>query len=335
LYDALLQRYKEVGVAGGVGTNIVSVVDRAQVPTTPFKPNLPLNIMLGLAAGLVLGLGTAFALEWMDDTIKTPDDLTTKLKIAPLGVIPVAPKGSSVEADLQDARSQISEAYQSVRTSLQFSTEHGVPKSLLITSTRAAEGKSSSALSVAHSIASLNATVLLIDGDLRKPTFRGPSGQSDGLSNILAGLDDLESCIHPTNHESLYLLPAGKIPPNPAELLAGDRFQWLLERVSTMFDHIIVDGPPVLGLADAPLLASRCAGTLMIIEAGSIRRAAVLHALNRLRGADARLMGGILTKFSASKSGYGYGYGYGYGDDQYSYREGDQPKRQIRLLKRD
>ena len=333
LYDALLQRFKEVGVAGGVGANVVSVVDRAQVPGGPFKPNLPLNIMIGLGIGLLLGLGTAFSIEWIDDTIKTPDDLGTKLGLASLGVIPGVGKGLAVREQLEDPRSQVSEAYQSVRTALQFSTDHGVPRSLLVTSTRASEGKSSTALALAQTLASLGASVLLIDADLRKPTFRGPSSTSQGLSSLLAGSDKVAECVHPTQMERLFLLPSGPIPPNPAELLASGRFKEILDEALQRFDHIIIDSPPVLGLADAPMLASSTEGTLTVIEAGAIRRAAALNAVNRLRASDARLMGAILTKFNALKVGYGYGYGYGYGDDIYAYREGDSPKKQIELLK--
>jgi capsular exopolysaccharide synthesis family protein len=333
LYDALLQRFKEVGVAGGVGANVVSVVDRAQVPGGPFKPNLPLNIMIGLAVGLLLGLGTAFSIEWIDDTIKTPDDVGTKLGLASLGVIPGVGKGLAVREQLEDPRSQVSEAYQSVRTALQFSTDHGVPRSLLVTSTRASEGKSSTALALAQTLANLGASVLLIDADLRKPTFRGPSSTSQGLSSLLAGSDKVAECVHPTQMERLFLLPSGPIPPNPAELLASGRFKEILDEALTRFDHIVIDSPPVLGLADAPMLASSVEGTLMVIEAGAIRRAAALNAVNRLRASEARLMGAILTKFNALKVGYGYGYGYGYGEDAYAYREGDQPKKQIELLK--
>ena len=333
LYDALLQRFKEVGVAGGVGANVVSVVDRAQVPGGPFKPNLPLNIMIGLVIGLLLGLGTAFSIEWIDDTIKTPDDVGTKLGLASLGVIPGVGKGVAVREQLEDPRSQVSEAYQSVRTALQFSTDHGVPRSLLITSTRASEGKSSTALALAQTLASLGASVLLIDADLRKPTFRGPSSTSQGLSSLLAGSEKVAECVHPTQMERLFLLPSGPIPPNPAELLASGRFKEILDEALTRFDHIVIDSPPVLGLADAPMLASSTEGTLMVIEAGAIRRAAALNAVNRLRASEARLMGAILTKFNALKVGYGYGYGYGYGDDAYAYREGDSPKKQIELLK--
>jgi succinoglycan biosynthesis transport protein ExoP len=333
LYDALLQRFKEVGVAGGVGANEVSVVDRAKAPLAPFKPNLPLNIIIGLFVGLLLGLGTAFSIEWIDDTIKTPDDLATKLGLASLGVIPGVGKGLAVREQLEDPRSQVSEAYQSVRTALQFSTDHGVPRSLLITSTRASEGKSSTTLALAQTLANLGASVLLIDADLRKPTFRGPSSTSHGLSSLLAGSGKVAECVHPTQMERLFLLPSGPIPPNPAELLATGRFKEILEEALTRFDHVIIDSPPVLGLADAPMLASGAEGTLMVIEAGAIRRAAALAAVNRLRASEARLMGAILTKFNALKVGYGYGYGYGYGEDAYAYREGDQPKKQIELLK--
>ena len=333
LYDALLQRFKEVGVAGGVGANVVSVVDAAETPTGPFKPNLPLNIAIGLFVGLLLGLGTAFTIEWIDDTVKTPDDVSAKLGLASLGVIPGVGKGLAVREQLEDPRSQVSEAYQSVRTALQFSTDHGVPRSLLVTSTRASEGKSSTALALAQTLASLGASVLLIDADLRKPTFRGPSSTSHGLSSLLAGSDKVADCVHPTQMERLFLLPSGPIPPNPAELLATGRFKEILEEALARFDHIIVDSPPVLGLADAPMLASSTEGTLMVIEAGAIRRAAALNAVNRLRASEARLMGAILTKFNALKAGYGYGYGYGYGEDAYAYREGDSPKKQIEILK--
>jgi polysaccharide biosynthesis transport protein len=333
LYDALLQRFKEVGVAGGVGANVVSVVDAAETPTGPFKPNLPLNIAIGLFVGLLLGLGTAFTIEWIDDTVKTPDDVSAKLGLASLGVIPGVGKGLAVREQLEDPRSQVSEAYQSVRTALQFSTDHGVPRSLLVTSTRASEGKSSTALALAQTLASLGASVLLIDADLRKPTFRGPSSTSQGLSSLLAGSDKVADCVHPTQMERLFLLPSGPIPPNPAELLATGRFKEILDEALSRFDHIIIDSPPVLGLADAPMLASSTEGTLMVIEAGAIRRAAALNAVNRLRASEARLMGAILTKFNALKVGYGYGYGYGYGEDAYAYREGDSPKKQIELLK--
>jgi capsular exopolysaccharide synthesis family protein len=332
LYDALLQRFKEVGVAGGVGENLVSVVDRAEVPTAPFSPNLPLNILLGLAAGVMLGFGAAFAIEFIDDTIKAPDDLTDRLGITPLGVIPMAPKGTKVTELLDVSRSEIAEAYHSVRTALQFATDHGIPRTMVITSARAAEGKSSTALALAQNLASLGASVLLVDADLRKPSFRGPPSATEGLSNMLAGSEKIREGIHQTDTERLFLLPGGQIPPNPAELLASNRLKTVLDQVSEWFDVVIVDAPPVLGLADAPLLASVCEGTLVVFEAGKTRRAAALNALRRLQSARANILGGILTKYNAKASGYGYGYGYGYGDEPYAYGKGEENKRQIELI---
>lgn len=330
LYDALLERYKSIGVAGGVGTNLVGIVDRAQPPGGPISPNLPLNVLLGLAAGLVLGFGAAFAIEFIDDTIKNPDDLTAKLKVTPLGVIPKGPKDMTLIEVLADPRAPVTEAYHSVRTALQFASDHGVPKTLLVTSTRAAEGKSSTSMALAQNFARLGASVLLIDSDLRKPSFRAPSSASEGLSNLLAGAQNVRECIHKTNFDRLFLLPSGPIPPNPAELLSTDRFRSILNEVSDWFDYIVVDAPPVLGLADAPLLSSVCEGTLMVFEASKIRRGVALNAVNRLRSADANLLGGVLTKYNAKMSGYGYGYAYV--DESYSYGIGEERQRQIELI---
>lgn len=329
-YDALLQRYKEIGVVGGIGTNLVSIVDRAEVPGAPVSPNLPLNVIAGLILGLLLGFGAAFAIEFVDDTIKTPDDLTNKLGLTPLGLIPRGPKDTPLLEVLGDPRAPVTEAYQSVRAALQFASDHGVPKSLLVTSTRAAEGKSSTSMALAQSFARLGASVLLVDGDLRKPTFRAPSGRTEGLSNLLAGSDNVRDCVHETSIERLSLLPSGPIPPNPAELLATDRFGRILGELAGRFDIIVVDAPPVLGLADAPLLGSVCEATIMVYEAGKTRRGAALNAVSRMRTADAHLVGGILTKFNARSSGYGYGYGYG--DEAYAYGIGNEGQRQIELV---
>lgn len=328
-YDALLERYKTIGIAG-VGTNLIGIVDRAEVPGGPVSPNLPLNVMAGLVLGLLLGLGTAFAIEFIDDTIKHPDDLTNKLHLTPLGVIPIGPKDTTLIEILDDPRAPITEAYHSVRTALQFASDHGVPKSLLVTSTRAAEGKSSTSMALAQNFARLGASVLLIDADLRKPSFRAPSSASEGLSNLLAGATNVRECIHKTNFDRLFLLPSGPIPPNPAELLSTDRFRSILGEVTGWFDYVVVDAPPVLGLADAPLLSSVCEGTLMVFEASKIRRGVALNAVNRLRGADAHLLGGVLTKYNAKSSGYGYGYAYV--NESYSYGLGEERQRQIELI---
>ena len=255
LYDVLLQRYKEIGVAGGIGTAPVSIVDRADVPTGPFKPNLLWNLLAGLGLGLAAGIATAFALEYMNDTIKTRADIRNKLGLACLGAIPKRTRKLPLLEELEDPSSATSEAYSTVSTSLRFSTENGVPKTLLISSARAAEGKSSTAVSLAHNLARLGKSVLLIDGDLRKPAFRSlTNGQ--GPSRLLTSDDKVADHVTPTQYENLWLLACGPIPPNPADLLSSNRLRAIIKEASSQFDVVLVDAPPVLGLADAPLIAS-------------------------------------------------------------------------------
>ena len=307
LYDALLQRYKEIGVAGGIGTNLVSVVDRADVPGGPYSPNLLFNLLAGLGLGLLAGIGTALALEFIYDTIKTPDDVRNKLGLACLGAIPKrSGKGSFLE-DLDVPGSAVSEAYSSILASLRFSTETGVPKTLLITSTRAAEGKSSTALALSRSFARLGMMVLLIDSDMRKPTFKAASSEP-GLTKLLTNEDPIQRHVVRTQYEDLWLLPCGPIPPNPAELLSTLRFKTIIAEAASHFDIVIVDAPPVLGLADAPLLGAVCRGTVLVVESGKTRTKAVLEAINRLGASGAHILGAALSKSTTKSGGYGYGY---------------------------
>ncbi len=306
LYDALLQRYKEIGVAGGIGTNVVSVVDSAEAPAGPYSPNLPLNLAIGLGLGLVSGLGAALALEFINDTIKGPDDLRDKLQLAPLGTTPKLTNPKQLTAELEDRNSQLSEAYFSLLTSLRFATDRGAPRTLLVTSTRAGEGKSSTTLALATNFARLGNSVLLIDGDLRKPVFKGPSQR--GLSILLTTDGNLSQHISRTKVENLFLLTAGAVPPNPAELLASPRLKTILAEAMERFDFVLVDGPPVLGLADAPLLGAACQATLMVVESGKTRTSAALNAISRLKEADSHLIGGLITKFPKQLMSYAYGY---------------------------
>ena len=328
LYDALLQRYKEIGVAGGIGTNTVSVIDRAETPGGPYRPNLMLNLLIGFVLGLLGGVGAALALEFLNDTIKTPDDVRDKLKLASLGVIPKKKGAEAVSEELKDQSSAISEAYFSLRTSIQFTTETGAPRSLLITSTRAAEGKSSTTLALAQNFARLGNKVLLVDADLRKPAFVTGLDPDEGLSKLLTNTDPLDQHVLATQFENLSLLPCGPLPPNPAELLASPRLRAILAEAMNRFDMVIVDGPPVLGLADAPLLAGACRATLLVVESGKTRTKAAIDAINRLRAAGGHLVGAVLTKFRQQAHGYGYGYGY----EPYRYDTVAGRDREIKLI---
>jgi capsular exopolysaccharide synthesis family protein len=305
LYDALLQRYKEVGVAGGVGTSPVSIVDRAEVPGAPFKPNLLLNLLLGFAIGLVAGLALAVGLEFLHDKIKTREDVRSKLGLACLGVIPKRGGGRLIIEELKDVSSAATEAYSAVLAALRFSTESGAPRTLLVTSTMASEGKSSSALALAQNYARRGETVLLIDADLRRPVFKAQSNRQ-GLTKLLTNDESIRSHILDTQYGNLSLLPCGPTPPNPADLLSTPRFDQILREAAQQFDRVIIDGPPVLGLADATLLATVVGSVAMVVESGRTRTKAARDALERLRLGGANVVGAILTKSTEEASEYGY-----------------------------
>lgn len=331
LYDGLLQRFKEVGVAGAVGTNNVSVVDTAERPGSPFKPNLSKNLTLAFGLGLFCGGLAAFGIEFLDDTFKVPEEVESGLGLPVLGIVPASDTPDSHNQALEDPRSPLSEAYRSLRTALQFSTADGAPKSLLITSSRPAEGKSTTALLLAKNFAELGMRVLLIDADLRNPSLHKSLDRSAvaGLSNYLTSNTLPSGAFQSTQHQGLTFMASGPLPPNPAELLAGPKMSSLLTVASAKFDIVVVDGPPVMGIADAPLLASIAAGTLLVVEAGRTRRGATKAALKRLHFARAQIVGTLLNKFNAREVGhsYGYGYGYGYGDtDYYGYGTNTTPK---------
>lgn len=315
LYDALLQRYKEIGVAGGVGESPVSIVDRAEAPTAPFKPNAVLNIILGIVLGLFSGVLAAIGLDILNDTIRTPSDVRNKLGLACLGAIPkrsgVAKRMGLLE-ELEDPGSPASEAYATVGTSLAFTTDEGLPHVFMVTSAKAAEGKSSTALALAHHFAKLGKRVLLVDADLRKPSFRGNSDET-GLTSLLTTDRPLLENLTATKYPNLYLLQCGAEPPNPAALLSGARFREVIAEARSQFDLVVVDSPPLLGLADAPLIASTVTATILVVESGQTRTSAALEAMYRLTAAGANILGVTLTKAVPKHSRYGHGYGYGYG----------------------
>lgn len=289
--------------------------------------------MIGVGLGFALGMLAAIALEFINDTIKTPEDVRDKLQLPFLGGIPYVKSGKPID-ELQDTLSSVTEAYLSTATALQFVGEGGAPKTLLMTSTRPAEGKSTSAWALAQSFTRLGKTVLLIDADMRRPVF--VTGRDDvGLSHFLTSNSDLAEHVLRTEVEGLWIMPAGTLPPSPPELIASARFTSLMEEASASFDHVVIDGPPILGLADSPLLSTTVQATLMVVEAGRTRTRAVIEAQNRLRTAGSHLIGAILTRYQPQGS-YSYGYGYGYGykqkEDQYKYvADGNDKKRRIML----
>ena len=321
LYEGLLQRYKEVDVAGGVGANNVFVVDRAEVPGSPSSPQLLRALMLTFALGLGAGLAAAIVIERLDDTVRSPEEIERISGLATLGIIPKIAGSKTVEGELADPRSAMSEAYRSLCTAMQFSTENGLPKTLLMTSSAPSEGKSITALAISRHFVTMGLKVLVIDADLRNPSLHKKLGldNSVGLSNYLAGACSPPEVFQRTATPNLAFLASGPLSPNAADLLGNSRLLSLLSLSLEVFDLIVIDGPPVMGLADAQMLSSAVSGTVFIAAAGQARTGLVRGALRRLQLARGPIIGTVLTKFEAKFAGYGYGYGeaYGYGGHSY------------------
>jgi capsular exopolysaccharide synthesis family protein len=318
LYDGLLQRYKEIGIAGGVTTSNISIVDRADA-AFKFKPNLGWNLAIALLLGTFLGVLLALVFEYLDDTLKGPEDVEKQLGLSVVGVIPKLKPPLTPVLALEDPRSAFAEAYRSVRTALQFATDAGVPRCLLVTSATPSEGKTTTALALAKNFAQLGKRVLIIDADLRNPSLHRELGleNGNGLSNYLAGAVKANDVLQATEVPHLMFIASGPLPPNPAELLVGPKLLSLLTIAAEKFDQVIVDGPPVMGLADAAILGNICAGTLLVIEAGETRVAIARNGLKRLLAARSRVVGALLTKYASGHGANAYGYGdytyYAYG----------------------
>ena len=321
LYDSLLQRLKEVDIASGVGTNNVFIVDTAEKPKGPSEPRVARILALSLMLGLGGALGMAYLLEILDDRARVPEDVEEATGLAILGIIPSVAGDDAFEAELLDPRSAVSEAYRSLATALQFSTEAGLPRSIAVTSAGPGEGKSSSAVAIARHFALMGMKVLLTDADLRKPSLHTKLGRDNsvGLTNYLTGAMAPPETFQESGFQNLTFMASGPLPPNAADILGGTRMYSLVTVGLEAFDLIVVDAPPLLGLADAQLIANSVSATVFVVGAGQSKKGAIRTAVGRLAMARVQVIGSVLTKFDAKSGGYGYGYGYGYGNDAYSY----------------
>lgn len=315
LYDALLERYNEIGVAGGIDSPLASLVDRGQVPASPYTPNVLFNIAIGLLLGLGAGAGLALAHYYFTDRIMTPDDVREKLHMPLLAAIPAKQRGEELAEVITDRRSPISESYATLGTTLQFSTAEGMPKTLLVTSTVAGEGKSTTSFVLARTLAQHGYRVLLIDADLRKPSFVVDDAGQAGFSQLVIDGRDFQDHVFKTSEDNLWLMPSGPIPPNPVQVLNSDKARGIIAQARESFDVVIVDAPPSYGFADAPLLASMCDTVALVVESGKARRRLVLESIHRLRASGAHIAGVALTKYRFSTSDYGYSYYHAYNSE--------------------
>ena len=322
LYKGLLQRMKEAGVSAGLTVSNIQVVDQAEIPTRPYKPNNRLNLLLAAVVGLFLGVGLAFFFEYLDNTVKTPEDVEQMIRLPSFGMVPEISngrrnrleKGASYPVELithRHPKSILSEAYRNVRTSLLLSFSEKPPKKIAITSPNPVEGKTTTVINTAIALSQTGAHVVVVDTDMRKPRIHhifngGDNGK--GLSNFLSGNADLASIVKKTEVPNLYYIPSGPIPPNPSELLGSNRFKNMMGALEKKFDHVLLDTPPVLGFADSLILSSSVDGVVLVVVGGKTPRETLQRAKEVLHQVNAKILGVVINRVDMRRGDYGYYY---------------------------
>jgi len=322
VYEGLLQRYKELNAAAGISASNISIIDPAIAPIRPSSPVILRNLLLALVVGIGSAAAFIFLRTQLDDSVKVPEDVEGKLQMALLGVIPLTEE-LDLNLAMEDPKSPISEGYNSLRSALLYSTPTGLPKTLLVTSSQPSEGKSTTSLAIAKGIARLGRSVVLLDVDLRRPALHRViptlgSDNSRGISSILTAQSTVDEAIRDTDVEHLKVITSGPIPPSPTELLSSSRMSQLIEELSARFDLVLLDSPPVLGLADSPLMAALVDSVIIVIQSDRSRRGSLKASLRRLRNMRTNILGGVLTKFDSTNMGNRYSEYYGYNYYQYS-----------------
>ncbi len=328
LYDAIIKRIKEQDVTQDIQTVDVWVVEKAEVPKYPSKPRKSLNIMLGLVLGLFGGVGLAFFIEYLDNTIKSPEDVETKLGLPVLGMVALLKsKDKSIDAiAVKEPQSTFAESYKALRTAILLSSAVKSPRNLLITSIGPGEGKTVTASNLALTIAQSEHKVLLVDGDLRKPRIHRvfDLDNSEGLSTYLAGASALR--IVPSGVlPNLSLLPSGPVPPNPSELLGSSKMPDLLRVLGEKFDFIVWDSAPLLTVTDSLVLSRFLDGTIIVAKAGATTFESVARGLKSFRGRrqtdkDHHLLGVIINGIDLKSDIYYYRY------YNYQYQAGEEAR---------
>jgi succinoglycan biosynthesis transport protein ExoP len=306
IYESLLQRFKELSAEAGITNNNITVVDTADVPRRPASPHPLRNLLLALVAGLALSLAYALGREKLDDAIRDPRDVEAKLNLPLLGVVPEFPDRALKPAS-RAPDAEVVGAHEAVRSSVELSSNRGLPASLLVTSSAKGEGKSTTAYFLACDLARRGRRVLLVDANLRQPALHrrfGVAADAPGFSSALARLVAPEQAIRPAAEGVPAFLPSGPVPPDPAKLFAGPAVAELLASLAEDYDAIVIDGPAVMPLADAVELATAAAATLFVVEAGAAHFGQARAAVARLTRAGANLTGCIVTKYHARKVGY-------------------------------
>src|ERR1700687_5742669 len=330
LYEGLLEKLKEAGVTAGLRSNNFRIINAARVPTSPSEPNIPRNLAFALVLGIISGVGLAFLLENLDNTVRTPEQAQAISGLPSLGMIPLGSKsanhGSSgtrlpftsspevVETVTQvRPQSQMAESYRALRTSLLLSNLGAPPKVIMVTSARPQEGKTTTSINAAIVLAQKGVRVLLVDADLRRPSIHKTLGMGprSGLSNVLTGSATLQQTITTSPIlPNLFIMPAGTPPPNPAELLASSNMRDLIVELRGLYDHIVIDTPPTLSVTDAVVLSPRADATILVIRSSQTTKQALRRARDILTQVNAHVAGVLLNAVDLTSPDYYYYYEY-------------------------
>src|SRR5581483_5867734 len=344
LYEGLLEKLKEAGVTAGLKSNNIRPVDVARVPTAPSEPNVPRNLAFALALGLSTGIGLAFLMDGMDNTVRTPEQAQAISALPALGMIPLGSKSSAelrgrqrlavasskeaVELVTQSRpQSQMAESYRALRTSLLLTSLGAPPKIILITSALPQEGKTTTSINAAIVLAQKGTRILLIDADLRRPSIHKTLGMGPrtSLSNVLTGSATLQQAIvRSPILPNLFVLSAGTPPPNPAELLASTNMRDVLAELKDQYDHIVIDTPPTLSVTDAVVMSTRADAVVLVIRSGQTTKQALRRSRDILIQVNARIAGVLLNAVDLSSPDYYYYYEY-QGKYGHRYYQEDEP----------
>ena len=314
MYDLLIRRFKETSLTEEMKIGNIRIIDQAETPTKPVKPRKKMNILLAMVIGLTAGVFLAFFLEYLDNTIKAPDDVKKHLGIPYLGPVPMfaAPNKNSAIKNSPDVvsvyapKAVASESFRGIRTGILYSSADSTPQTILVTSAGPGEGKTSCASNLAAVMAQSGGRILLLDCDMRRPRLHRMFGINPrvGLSGVLVKVGQLKDAIQPTGVKNLDIISCGPTPPNPSELLGSDQMRLLLDRLRKRYTRIIIDSSPVTAVTDSVILAKEADAVVLIVRAGETPRPAVKAALEQLAAVEANIIGAVLNSVQAERDGY-------------------------------
>jgi capsular exopolysaccharide synthesis family protein len=319
LWQSLLQQQKELQVVSNSRSNNVQLMDRAEVPGAPFSPNTRRDWFTAIMAGMLVALGLAFGIEYLDDTVKTPEDVAKRLGLPLLGLVP-AIRGDRVPLLSETVPHDFGEAFRSLRTSLVFTAGAGESRVIAVTSSQPLEGKTTTACNLATALALGGSRVLLIDADMRRPGLHRIMGVENeiGLSHLLVGQARVREAVQRTTEPNLFVITAGRTPPNPSELLASERMKSFIANLSQgPFEWIVLDTPPVLAVTDAVVLAGAVSAVVFVVGSEMTRRVHAERALGTLRAGKPRSIGVVLNRVDFDRNKYYYSRYYGYNYKSY------------------